>query len=538
MPRQAAVARLGARVACGFVLACASWCAAATWQYRVSFERGPDRRGRPRGHGDALLWLPPKCERLRGLLLAGRLGIEGELTMDPVVRAACADNGIGIVYFSPHISGVFHFWKDGNRDGAILLKALDDLAGRSGHPELRRVPWITAGHSTAGVFARNVAYWRPKRVASILHIKSGNFHQKEHVPPAGSLKGIPLVAINGQFETYGPEGGIRPELGRETQWAFVLRDIHGFRRRDPNHLMSLLVHPGADHFHGAPEIAKYVARFIRRTAAYRLPATLPPGDEPVECLPVTSEDGWLTSPDLYAPKHPAAACADYRGDRTKALWHFDREMADATIAMHRNLGNHQALANPSYRWLDEGDGYAFGVQARFLDEMPKRYGGRLGGLKLGHAKTPIVYRCKLDEPVQRLGPDRFRLLRPARRVHVAAFSPGDARYRSTIRWGSVSFRPPKGAAKQTISFPPVRDFKPDTRPVPLEAEASSSLAVHYEVEYGPVAIEGNTLRICDLPVRAQLPIECKVTAYQIGRRTAPAVAPAEPASVTFRVLAP
>jgi hypothetical protein len=33
-------------------------------------------------------------------------------------------------------------------------------------------------------------------------------------------------------------------------------------------------------------------------------------------------------------------------------------------------------------------------------------------------------------------------------------------------------------------------------------------------------------------------MECRATAYQIGRRTAPAVGPAEPVSVTFKVLAP
>ena len=69
------------------------------------------------------------------------------------------------------------------------------------------------GHSTAGIFCRNVAYWKPARVAGVLHIKSGNFQQQEHLPPTGSLAGIPLLAFNGQFETFGPEGGLRAEYG-------------------------------------------------------------------------------------------------------------------------------------------------------------------------------------------------------------------------------------------------------------------------------------------------------------------------------------
>jgi hypothetical protein len=160
-----------------------AWLSAATWQYRVSYQRGPDRRGRPRADGDVLLWLPPECVQVRGLLVTGRLGIEGELNVDARVREVCRETGLAIVYFTPHISGVFHYWEEGNRDAERFLKALDDLAEASGRDELRRVPWITAGHSTAGIFCRNLAYWKPRRVAGVIHLKSGNFHQQQHLPP-------------------------------------------------------------------------------------------------------------------------------------------------------------------------------------------------------------------------------------------------------------------------------------------------------------------------------------------------------------------
>jgi hypothetical protein len=253
---------------------------------------------------------------------------------------------------------------------------------------------------------------------------------------------------------------------------------------------------------------------------------------------VTPEDGWLTDPDLYKPANPPAAYADYKGDKAKALWHFDREMAEANIAAHRNLGRHQVLSNPVCAWLDDGDGYTFRAQAAFLDAMPKKYGGRVGGLKVGHAATPFVHRAKANEPVRQLGPETFRLLWPAKRVHIAAFHPGDEHYRSTIRWGSIDFRPPKGGQKQTITFPPVSDVKVDAGAIPLKAAASSGLPVTYEVGYGPVVVEGSVLKVSEVPARAKFPMECKVTAYQIGRRTTPTVGPAEPVSVTFRVLAP
>jgi hypothetical protein len=349
---------------------------------------------------------------------------------------------------------------------------------------------------------------------------------------------VPLVAINGQFETYGPEGGLRAQFGRQTQWVFVLRDIQEFRAESPEHLMSLVVQPGADHFHGAPEIAEYVALFLRKTAEYRLPQSLPPGEGPVECLALSAEDGWLTAPDVDDPRHPPAPWAEYAGDRRKALWHYDGEIARANARFHRNLGRHQVLSNPECTWLEQGDGWTFRASAEWLDAMPEKYGGEVGGMEVGHAAGGIAFRAKPNEPVVQLAPQKFRLLRPAKRVHVAAWHPGDDEYRATIRWGSIDFPKLKEARPQSINFPEVRDEKADAGPVTLRAKASSGLPVRYEVDYGPVEVDGGKLVVSELPLGAKYPIPCKVTAYQIGRRVAPTVAPAEPVSATFRILPP
>ncbi len=510
-------------------------CVAATWQYYVPFDAGRGGKdGRPQ-QGKALLWLPPQSNTIRGLLIGGQLGIELEMFLDGQVRQACADNDLAIVYFVPHLSAVFHYWEPGNHDAERWLKALEDLARRSNHPELKRVPWITIGHSTAGIFCRNVAYWKPQRVAGILHVKSGNFHQKEHLPPRGSLSGVPLLAINGQFETFGPEGGLRPELGRETQWVFVLKDIQEFRQEDPDHLMSLLLDLGGDHFHGSPELTRYAALFIRKTAKYRIPEKLPAGDREVECIRLRAEDGWLTDPNLYHPSHAPAAYQDYMGDKGNALWHYDEELARANTGRHRNLGRHQVLSNPTCAWLGEGDGWTFRAEAAFLDAMPDKYGGPLAGKKVGHAAEPFVLRAKITEPVMQVGPDRFRLLRPVKTVNIAAVHPGDDEYRATNRWGSISMPNVKGPP-QHIDFPAPADLKADAGPQAVEATASSGLPVYYEVDYGPVTIQDGKLLISELPAKANFPLECSVTAYQIGRRTEPSILSAPPVTRTFRVV--
>jgi hypothetical protein len=144
------------------LLSAPAWCGAADWQYQVPFES-------EKGPGRVLLWIPPASQTIRGLVVGG----EAEFCVDPSVRRACAEEHLGLVVFRPHAGGLFHFWKDGGAVGERYLKAMTDLARRSAHPELQRVPWITMGHSTAGIFCRNVAYWRPERVAGVIHYKSG-----------------------------------------------------------------------------------------------------------------------------------------------------------------------------------------------------------------------------------------------------------------------------------------------------------------------------------------------------------------------------
>ncbi len=509
---------------------------AADWQYRVDFEtiKKGKKSEQPVG---VYFWMPPETKTLRGLLVGGKLGIEEDIALDPEVRKVCAEAGLGIVYFVPHISGTFDFWKEGNTDKARWLKAFDDLAERTGHPEIRRVPWITMGHSTAGIFCRNVAYAFPGRVAGVVHVKSGNFHQAQHLPPEGSLVGVPLVAMNGQLETFGPEGGIRPALGRETQWQAAREDLQKFREANKDYLLSAWLDLGGDHFFGAQELTQYAALFIAKTAQYRLPRALPPGEAPVQCLPLKAEDGWLTDYDLNHPEHPPAPYADYTGDKSKAMWHYDGEIAKANAEHHRNAAKHQAISGSDPKWLDEGDGWTFRAHGEFLDTMPEKYGGAIGNAKVGHAEGGIIYRSLPTQPVERINEDTFRLLRPTDSLQIAAISLGDENYRATNRWSKLEVPKVKGE-KQQIDFPPIADMQTGTQGAQLTATASSGLPVYFEVVYGPVAIDGGKVALSDLPSDAKLPIECMIIGYQIGRRLDPTVEPAEPVSRTFKIVKP
>ena len=508
---------------------------AANWQYRVDVAQAVGKDGKPRESGSALLWMPPKAQVLRGLLICGRLKIEGEMVIDPQVRAVCTEARIGIVYFDPHIDGVFHFWEEGNTSGARWLKALDDLSERTGHQEIRRVPWITMGHSTAGIFCRNVAYWKPDRVAAIVHIKSGNFHQKSSTPPQGSLKGIPLISINGQFETFGPESGINPEWGRETQWICAQKDIQLFRSQDPEFLMAEYVHLGEDHFHGSPELAKFVALFLKKTAQYRLPEELSAGDGSVTPLPIKAASGWLVDGDLKESKYPAASFAEFQGNKSQAMWLYDQELCKAYLHDQQAMSKHQALENPTIAWINEGDGWSFKVNSHFLDVMPDAYGGRVGGKPAGHADGPVVYRSRISEPISQLGPDTFRVNRITKELNIGVYQPGNDQFHTATRWSKIPATT-KGGTGQSIQFPGIPNSTLESFPMKLEAKATSNLPVYYEVDYGPVEIREGVLQISEIPADAKFPLDCRVTAYQIGRRIEPGVNPAPPVSQTFQIL--
>jgi len=518
------------------VMACAGTLAsAAPFQYRV-----------PSGKGTASLWIPPKAVTLRGVMLMGQLGIEAELLKSEVVRSACEEAGIGIIYFSTHISGTFKYWTDDNV-GTVLLQALTDLARASGHPEVRRVPWITAGHSTAGIYCRNVAYWQPGRTAGIFHIKSGNFWQADNKPPApASITGIPLVSVNGGLETFGPASGIDPAYGRETQWVYAQRDLQRFRAEDPQHLVAEVVDPGNDHFHGDSELYEFCALFLKKTAQYRLPVLpLPAGDNPVPPRSVKAEDGVLIDPDYKKPAIPTAPYNAYTGNKSEAMWFYDLETADAARRWMRNLGNHQCVTGPTLTWVDEGDGWEFTAKSQYLDQMPTNFNqgatGPFTDMKVGHADAPILYRAKVNEPVTQIAPDRFRVehqnmgRKGSEPVNMAAYSPGDDKVRATIRFSTLAIPALKGA-KQVITFPPMSEVKVGDLPVTLGASASSGLSVCYEVDYGPLAVKDGKLVVSDMPVAPVFPFECKVTAFQLGRRTGTIVESAAPVSATFKLV--
>jgi hypothetical protein len=165
------------------------------------------------------------------------------------------------------------------------------------------------------------------------------------------------------------------------------------------------------------------------------------------------------------------------------------------------------------------------------------------GQPIGHAEGPIEFKV-IAGPVEYLGTGRFRSLftgRLDRRAGAVlmAYHPGDDTYRYAEHPGF--FGVPMGVTtgkEQTIDFPAIGDANSGGL-IDLTATSDSGLPVEYAVLSGPGVIEdGTKLRICDVPVRARLPMTVTVVAWQWGTEGEDGYKRAEPVERAVAVVAP
>lgn len=284
--------------------------AGRTWSIR--FPLPPGRDGKPRT-GGATLWAPAGEAPIRGFLAGHPPGLGTGILDDPALRALCVEQRLATIAFD--LDALFTVASGAPERFQAALAQLAEASGIAGLPAL---PFVGVGHSTSGIWARNLAYWAPDRALAVIHLKSGNLHQ-HRADPAQALTGVPFLAVNGEYEEFGPEGGlkggIQPAYGAQTQWVLIREQLLRWRRADPQHLVALAVNAGGGHGDWNAELSALVATWLREVCVRRLPAT--PG---APLVVLRAEDGWLVDADLTAPRHPPAAWADYAGDRTEAFW--------------------------------------------------------------------------------------------------------------------------------------------------------------------------------------------------------------------------
>jgi hypothetical protein len=529
---------------------------AAEWQWSVVAPTTPttqpvERRERPR----AFLWIPPNCERVRGIVL-GQHNMEEEPILEhPAFRATLAELGFAEVWVAPAFDAYFRFDQGaGERFDAMMA----ELAEQSGYAELTHAPLVPIGHSAAASMPWYIAAWKPQRVLACIST-SGQWpywSDDKNAPHVvgRSIDSVPGIVTMGEYE-----------------WADEnLPKGLKVRAEHPTLPLSALGCPADGHFAATDEKVEFLSLYVKKAVQYRLRNDAP-SDRALELNKIDPRtNGWLV--DRYradkAPLAPAAPVDKYAGDPSQAFWWFDEELAKAAEAFqarHRGKpallgyvqegatvpqvnGTHQQV---TLRFLPGEDGVTFSLTPAFLDTVPDGRPTRWAAKKAGEpidvptGGPPIVI-SKITGPVKKLSDDTWRLdlyresLLSDRRGNdawVVAIWPGGGGYKRAVQQAVMRIprRNDKGV-DQTITFPEIQAQRAGGPPVKLAAVSTSGLPVRYFVREGPAEVsDDGMLAITPIPPRAKFPVKVTVVAWQWGRSIEPKFKTAELVERTFHV---
>jgi hypothetical protein len=523
----------------------------AEWQWSV-----------PMGKGRAFLWIPPHCKQLRAVVVGQNNLIEQGILEHPAFRKTLADENMGEVFIAPQFDFVFQFDKDaGDRFNDLMQR----LAAVSGYSELELTPVVPLGHSACASFPWNFAAWNPGRTLAVLSVHGDAPLTKltgsgRPNPDWGNrnIDGVPGLMVMAEYEWGDNEHGV----DRLTP-ALDYKNLH------PQTPLAMLAEPGNGHFNYSDELVSYLAMFVRKAAAQRLPAVMLTNVMPV-LKPVDPTKGWLVERwHLNQPRQfKPAPVAKYKGDPKEAFWCFDKEMAWAT---HNYLADQpgklpqllsvtdgqspveNGCGEPvTPRFIPDADGVTFHLKTSFLDFVPgeathngnpARWAYSPAGSRLGHASGggPIVLH-KIVGPAIQTGPDTFQYSmnrinstedRRNFDIWVWASHPGDAKYKSIVQQAMIRVPTFTQGVEQNITFPEIPDQKAGVKFLKLKATSDSGRKVYYYIREGPAETDGDTLRFAKIPPRAKFPVKVTVVAWQLGSADDPKLKTAAPVEREF-----
>ena len=500
----------------------------------------------------AFLWIPPACEKVRGIVIGQRNMLEEGIMEHPAFRANLARLGIAEVWMVPPSEMVFRFDQGAGERIESLMTA---LAEKSGYDELARAPLIPIGHSACASFPWNLAAWNPERTLAILSVKgdaplSDMTGSGRPNPDWGdrNIDGIPGLMVMGEYEWV--EGRLNPA---ET-----------FIRNHPDTCFAMLACPGRGHFDISDDLIAFLNLFIQKSVDYRLT-----DDGPLRKL--NPKEGWLVErwkPDQARTESPAPY-SDYQGEKNHAFRAFDRETAYA-IHQYREhqigrkpqligvVSNGKVLDQSNTHFqirlphiLLQDDGITFRIETTFMDHVGSgsdnlsRWARLPAGTPLTHATYGgPIHTDRICGPIQKIAPDTFRITldrtwattdRRNKEIWISAWHPGDQTHKSIVQQALMQLPENKEGKEQTIDFLRIPDITNDVISIPLTARSNANLPVRFFVKDGPAEVIGNRLYFTAIPPRTKYPVSVTIFAYQLGTRTEPKIQSAPMVSQTFMI---
>lgn len=495
----------------------------------------------------AYLWVPERCQRLRGLLILCANVPEHRLVGHPAIREVCASSDLGIVWCVPSF---MNFRKDKDRGSDMarehsttvrfLQRLLDGLAARSGYREVASVPWLPMGESGHLLMVDALIEQAPERCIA------GVFIKNNHLPPKNRT--VPVLVAYGTAQEWG-----QGKTDIRTNWNSVRSAYEGVleqRRKNPNWPLSYIIDGSSGHFDCSEKLTAFFARYISLAASARLTAN-------GSLKPVALENGFLA--DMPVPGHsnrPPQECAAAAPGDQALPWFFDRASAAAAQSFAAINWNAEtqltgfATADgkilpfnfkgiSSVQPVCEADGVTFALRGVMLDALPENFVNAGARLTKAPGAPSLEWLCG---PVKPIGDGRFQIALdrswPSSACYVAARQQGTEKIRSSVQPCAVKLQKNNIGVPQTLNFEPIPSVKAGTKSIPLSASSSAGLPVRFFVIAGPAMVKDRELVFTEIPPRSKFPVAVTVAAWQWGRDTEPKVKTAEIVKQSFEILPP
>ncbi len=268
-----------------------------------------------------ILWIPPGLKTVRGIIVhqhgCGEGACKGGATaaFDLHWRELARRNDCALLgpTYSQKDKDDCRKWCDPrNGSEAVFLAALEDLAKKSGHPEIAKAPWCLWGHSGGGFWASILMARHPGRIVAVW-CRSGTAYpvwtsgQIPKVDVPKETYGIPVV-MNPGFREKGDKRFDGAWTGAEAMFA-------AWRKNDAPALFA----PDPRSAHDCGD-SRYLA--IPWFDAC-LKARLGPDGS---LKPIDSQSGFWVGPD----NRPIPA-NEFKGELPKAGWIPGKAVADAFV---------------------------------------------------------------------------------------------------------------------------------------------------------------------------------------------------------------
>lgn len=510
------------------LFSCYIGAAQSVWQWSVPV-KNVDGTSIP--HTEAFLWIPENCKKVNAFILVQHNMTEEGMLENRTFREKLSKLGIAEIWLTNQISINYD---DPILANKILQQILLDLGDKSGYNELATVPIIPMGHSAMATFPWNFALANPERTLAIISLKGDA--PTTNLTGSGrpnidwgdrNIVGIPGVMIMGEYEF----------------WEDRRTPGFNYLKKNPDTTpLTFYADAGRGHFDATASLIAFLSDYIEQAYKRRVdPSSL-------ILKPIDVKNGLLM--DVWRkdslPQYPAAIYEQYKGNRFKALWVFNKQMVRkiennyrrSRFKKVRELGfqlqgkpveKQQTHANYHLDFIPESDGLTFHVKA--IDVSGDRE-----EVTLDRICGPFM---KLNDTTFRIQFDKIGMNNPKRSndLWFLAHVDTDNIYKYAVQQANmrIPMKNEEGNV-QEIDFTTITDVTLGAKTVSLHATSSMQLPVAFYVKSGPAYIENGKLHFTKAPPRAKFPIAVEVVAWQYGIATESLkVKTAEPVFRTFYI---